>query len=276
MNPAHDSRSFELTDRVLAEFQKFSLEQTGIKIDDTKRAMITTRFSRRVRELRLDSFEEYLEVIKDPAHPERVEFINTITTNLTYFFREPHHFEFLKEKILPELQASVETSNPIRIWSAGCSSGPEPYSIAISANASECAGQRQVRILCTDIDSDMIEQTKKGIYKTSELRGLSDEDQKLWFDDKRDGYVRASAQLRNQLICRYLNLFSPWPIKPFLDVIFCRNVLIYFDVERQEQLIRGMGNIQKPGSTLIIGHSETIGQCTDIYRRIANTIYERI
>lgn len=276
MKPAKNNQTFKLTDRVFGEFQKVTLANTGIHLDDTKRAMITSRFSRRLRELGMDSFDQYLACIRDTKHPEYAEFVDTITTNLTYFFREPHHFEKLREHILPSLQATTSTAHPIRIWSAGCSSGQEPYSIAITALNEACAGHRKVKILCTDIDSKMLRQTEHGSYRSAELRGLSDNDKNLWFSKRPDGTVRANPNVRELIFCRYLNLFDPWPIKPYLDVIFCRNVLIYFDIQRQEKLIRGMAKLQKPGATLILGHSETIANCGDVYRRSANTVYERI
>lgn len=274
--PATNDQSFKLTDKVFNEFQKVTLTHTGIHLDDTKRAMITSRFSRRLRELGMGGFEEYLSCIRDTTHPEYAEFVDTITTNLTYFFREPHHFEKLREDILPRLQGIRSTADPIRIWSAGCSSGQEPYSIAITALQESCAGHRKVKILCTDIDSKVIRQTEQGIYRSTELRGLTDHDKNLWFSKQADGSVRANENLRELIFCRYLNLFDPWPIKSHLDVIFCRNVLIYFDIGRQEKLIRGMAKLQKSQSILIIGHSETIANCSDVYRRISNTMYERI
>ncbi len=276
MNPAYDSRSFELTDVVFDGFRKLTLEQTGISLDETKRAMIMTRFSRRVRALGLNSFEEYLEVLSQSTHPERIEFIDTITTNLTYFFREPHHFEQLGQVIIPRLQSEQNSRKPIRIWSAGCSSGQEPYSIAMTALEAEHTGRRPVRILCTDIDSKMVGQTQRGRYKPTELRGMSPEQTQLWFARQSDGMLQAKDELVSMMVCKYMNLFGPWPIRQGVDVIFCRNVLIYFDVERQEKVVRGMAKLQDPGSTLFLGHSETISQCSDVYRRISNTVYERL
>ena len=276
LKPSHDTRTFELSDSLFADFQALTLRTTGIQLDDTKTQMILTRFSRRVRALGLDGFEQYLEIVQQENHPERAEFIDTITTNLTFFFREPHHFAILGDQILPLLQSDTANRSPIRIWSAGCSSGQEPYSIAMSILESQCVIPREIRILCTDIDSKKVRQTELGQYSTNELRGLTPQQVQLWFDRTPGGALQVKQALKDMLVCRYMNLFGPWPIRPGVDVIFCRNVLIYFDVKRQEQVIRGMANLQPRGGKLLIGHSETIPHSVDLYRRISNTVYERV
>lgn len=275
--PSYAQPTFPLTDEVFKAFQQITLEQTGISLSSTKRAMIATRFTRRVKSLGLDGFEEYLRLVQSVNHPERANFIDTVTTNLTYFFRESHHFESLKKDILPALHDLPRLGEkPIRIWSAGCSSGQEPYSIAMMAGEAEAKIKRQVRILCTDIHTEMVKQTENGIYKVTELRGLNDAQKKRWFESIGGQKVQATNELRSMLRCKQMNLFDPWPIKGGVDVIFCRNTLIYFSVERQTRIIRGFAKLQKPGSKLFIGHSETIRQCSDVYERTANTSYVRL
>lgn len=264
-----------LSDSAFRAFQQFTLEHTGIQLSENKKAMIVTRFGRRLQALSLSSFEDYLELISDPFHPETIEFIDTITTNLTYFFREPHHFELLSNTVLPLLVGTKNSSLPIRIWSAGCSSGQEPYSLAIAAL--ECAEteSRSVRILCTDIHTKLVQQTFAGVYTDNELRGLSQQQKDTWFKQCGSGMWQAKSRLRELLICKQLNLFGPWPVKPDIDIIMCRNVLIYFDELRQKKVLTGFADMQSPGAYLFLGHSETLNGFNQLYKRVDNTVYQR-
>jgi len=257
-------------------FQQFTLEHTGIKLGNNKKSMIVTRFGRRLHALSLSSFEEYLDVLSNPHNPETIDFIDTITTNLTYFFREPHHFDFLNKIVLPELVAGRAHEQAVRIWSAGCSSGQEPYSLAMSALECPDMENYKTKILCTDINTTMVKTTVSGVYRESELRGLSPAKKSRWFEGKAGGKWQASSELRKLLICRQLNLFSPWPVRPDVDIVFCRNVLIYFNESFQKKVLRGFANIQKPGSYLFLGHSETLGDSTEDYQRVDNTVFKRL
>lgn len=277
MNQApHKESEGKMSDAVFTSFQRLTLETTGIDLGSSKRAMLLTRFNRRLKSLRLSSFEEYLELVLQPDHPERINFIDTVTTNLTYFFREPHHFDVLAKTVFSKLKNAGNVTAPVRVWSAGCSSGQEPYSIAITAEQSGLTSQRTIRILCTDIHSKMVQQTQQGSFTFEELRGLSEEQRDRWFDKQSNGQWKADTVLRSMLICRELNLFGPWPVRPGIDVIICRNVLIYFDQDRQTNLIKGFAAVQNSGAHLFIGHSETMKGCEKLYRRVDNTVYERI
>lgn len=270
------SRDSTMSDEVFKGFQRVVLEKTGIELAASKRAMIVNRFSRRLDALGLSCFEEYLQLVSDAGHPEMREFIDTVTTNLTYFFREPHHFDVLASMVLPQLASRINMPTPIRIWSAGCSSGAEPYSLAIIARETTATRDRPLRILCTDIDSKMVESTRLGSYRKDQLRGLSAARTDKWFSRMATGSYQADQELRSLLICKELNLFGNWPIKPGVDVIMCRNVLIYFNPAYQKKLLVGFSKIQKPGSFLFLGHSETLEGFKDTYRRVDNTVYERI
>lgn len=265
-----------MSDEVFRGFQRIALEQTGIELADGKRAMIVNRFSRRLGALGLSCFEEYLSVVSEPGHPEAREFIDTVTTNLTYFFREPHHFDVLSKTVLPQLAKRINMPTPIRIWSAGCSSGAEPYSLAMVARETEATSARPVRILCTDIDSKMVEATRLGSYSEEQMRGLDTARRQRWFSKTPSGRFQANEELGALLICKQLNLFDKWPFKPGVDVIMCRNVLIYFNPDYQKKLLKNFALIQRPGSYLFLGHSETLEGFKDCYRRIDNTVYERI
>ena len=265
-----------LSDEVFRGFQRIALEQTGIELADSKRAMIANRFSRRLGALGLTCFEEYLGVVSEPGHPEAREFIDTVTTNLTYFFREPHHFEVLSKTVLPQLAKRINMPTPIRIWSAGCSSGAEPYTLAMVAKETPATSERPVRILCTDIDTKMVEATRLGSYSGDQMRGLDDVRRERWFSKTPSGRYQAKEQLGSMLICKQLNLFNTWPIKPGVDVIMCRNVLIYFNPSYQKKLLTNFSQIQSPGGFLFLGHSETLEGFKDSYRRVDNTVYERV
>jgi len=207
----------------LQAFIQIASSLTGIQLDESKRSMLYTRLSRRLRALGLSSFEQYLELLRSGDGVEIEAFTNTVTTNLTYFFREPHHFEFLRATVLPKLFVT-KRARPARIWSAGCSSGEEPYSIAMTIAESGLANPQDYRLLCTDLNSDMVRQTASGVYPIDALRGLDDARLTKWFTEDQFGRVQAKPLLRESMLCRQHNIFLAWPIRAGVDVIFCRNL----------------------------------------------------
>jgi len=265
-----------MSDEVFRGFQRIAMETTGIELTDGKRAMVVNRFSRRLGILGLSCFEEYLSLISDAGHPEAREFIDTLTTNLTYFFREPHHFEVLRKTVLPQIVKRTKPATPIRLWSAGCSSGAEPYTLAMVAQDTPEIQSRPVKILCTDIDSKMVNATYQGSYSEDQMRGLDKQLKERWFNKTPSGRYQADDALRSMLVCKNLNLFDRWPIKPGVDVIMCRNVLIYFNPGYQKKLLASFARIQHPGGFLFLGHSETLEGFKDSYKRVDNTVYEKI
>lgn len=265
----------DLDERSFREFQHLTLQITGIRLVDGKQAMVAARVARRLRALGLTDFESYLALIARPGHPERDRYADVITTNVSYFFREPHHFEVLTTRVLPALAERAERTRPVRIWSAGCSYGQEPYSIAIAALESRMTDVRPVRILGTDIHSEALRRTATGRYRSAELRGLSDERRDRWFESRPGGLWQASDALGELIVCRKLNLFEPWPIRSGVDIVFCRNVMIYFDPDDQRRLVRAFAEVQSPGAYLFLGHSETLFAEDGCYRRIGSTLYER-
>lgn len=271
-----DTSHESMSDEVFRAFQRIAMETTGIELADGKRAMIVNRFSRRLHALNLTCFEEYLSLVSQADHPEAREFVDTVTTNLTYFFREPHHFKALSDNVLQQLAARKPISTPIRIWSAGCSSGAEPYTIAMVVKETAVTESRQVRILCTDIDTKMVEATHQGSYSSDQMRGLDDAQMQKWFSKTASGRYLADEQLRSMLLCRQLNLFDRWPIKPDVDVIMCRNVLIYFNAAYQKTLLEKFAKHQSKGGFLFLGHSESLEGMKSTYKRIDNTVYERL
>ena len=270
-----DSRR-PLSDASYREFQRLVLLHTGIHLADNKRSMIVNRFTRRLNALNIETFEEYIELVSKQNNPETIDFIDTITTNLTYFFREPHHFDFLGKVVLPRLAEGRSRTEPIRIWSAGCSSGQEPYSIGMTVLDTLDIRKQPVKILCTDIHSKLVVTTRVGIYGKEQLRGLDEQTRTKWFKETEDGRWQADIAIRQMMYCKRLNLFGPWPVRSGVDVIMCRNVLIYFNEEYQRRLISGFAAMQTPGSYLFIGHSETLEGFSRLYKRVANTVYERL
>lgn len=265
-----------LNERDYAAFQRIAKSAAGIELAASKRSMIYTRFIRRLRELGISSFSDYIDLVERPGSREFECFVNTVTTNLTYFFREPHHFEYLKETVIPEVYQDRLHAAPVRIWSAGCSNGAEPYSIALTFAEAGKLGESDYRLLCTDIDSNMVAHTATGIFSEPDTRGLNANQKKNWFDPVGNGKISAKSALKKGMICKQHNLFKYWPIKPRVDIIFCRNVLIYFNKPDQKKIIRSFGSVQSSGQYLFLGHSESLHGFDDIYRRVANTVYRRV
>lgn len=254
--------------------------RTGIVLSDVKKDMVYSRLAKRVRQLGLESFSSYCGLVQNESanSQELVNLTNAITTNLTSFFRESHHFDYLSATILPELQRNNAVSKRIRIWSAGCSTGEEPYSIAITLRDSmRNIDSWDVRLLATDLDTNVLDTASKGVYKEERVDGISNAVRKRWFLKGRNelaGMVRAREELRNLISFKQLNLMGDWPLKGPLDVIFCRNVVIYFDLETQRRLINRYADLLAPGGYLIMGHSENLHKVSKRFKLIEKTIYQ--
>ncbi len=278
MSPAGQDRRQEhtLSNKDFNWICKFVYDSTGIVLDERKREMVYRRLMRRTRDTKLSSFNDYLDHLKS-SKEELPYFINAITTNLTSFFRENHHFEFLKKEFFPRLLAQPGQRR-LRIWSAGCSTGEEPYSIAITVREAMQAhlADWDVKILATDLDSDVVAQGKSAIYKADRIDGLDKHIVKRWFkQNTTSGLVKTSPELAELIAFKQLNLFEPWPMKGPFDIIFCRNVVIYFDKPTQQNLFQNFYNILKPGGYLIIGHSESLGAMQTQFTAKGKTVFQR-
>jgi chemotaxis protein methyltransferase CheR len=250
-------------------------DHTGIDLQDGKLSMVYARLLRRLRALALADFDAYLHVIEhDEA--ELARFINAMTTNVTSFFREPHHFELLRDVVVPQWLA-CRRGDALRVWSAGCATGEEPYSIAMTlAEALEHRGT--VRILATDLDSDVLAQAQAGWYDEEQVAGLSPARVGRWLvreDTAKAKGFRVRDELRRLVIFRQLNLMHRWPVRPGVDVIFCRNVMIYFRRETQRALIERFAALQAPGGCLCVGHAESLLGIAPEYAPIGRTAYRR-
>lgn len=273
------SREFEFTDKQFQNIRSLVLEHTGINLSEAKVDMVYSRLARRLRQLDLSSFSEYLDLLAGNDDAEMGSFINSITTNLTSFFRENHHFDYLRTVVLPHLMQRNADSRRIRIWSAGCSTGEEPYSLAITVKETipDNLGW-DVRILATDLDTNVVATGNDGVYSMERVTGLPCDRLKRWFyrgKGARSGMVRASSALRDMIIFKQLNLMGPWPIKLGIDVIFCRNVVIYFNKDTQRRLFDRYADILIPDGYLFVGHSETLYKVSERFELLGKTIYRR-
>lgn len=271
-------REFAFTDADFEGLRTLVRAATGINLADSKRELVYGRIARRLRALEIDSFKAYRELLADGDAQELVEFCNAITTNLTSFFRESHHFDYLRDHVLkPWVDASA--SRRLRIWSAGCSTGEEPYSIAMTIAESVPRWQsRDIRVLATDIDSQVLAHGRAGLYTAERVAGMGARRTAACFEEAQ-GEARRSYKVRSELAAliafKQLNLMHELPMPGPIDVIFCRNVVIYFDKDTQRQLFARIARLQRPGQLLFLGHSETLFKVSDDYTLIGKTIYRR-
>jgi chemotaxis protein methyltransferase CheR len=254
-------------------------KNAGIILNATKRQLVQGRLARRIRELGLSNFTEYCEYVRNGGPEELVGLINAITTNVTSFFRENHHFEALATVMLPEAMGRNERSHRLRIWSAGCSSGEEPYSIAMTAaEALDGARGWDLKILATDIDSEILATAARGEYSAERMQGISPERRQRWFVagvGVQAGTVRIKSELQSLITFRTLNLMGEWPMHGPFDVIFCRNVMIYFDQPTRERLLARYAQLLVDGGYLCLGHSESIHMQHAQFKLVGRTIYKK-
>lgn len=234
-------------------------EQTGIHLPDAKATLVYSRLAKRLRKLGLADFDSYCELIGSAeGAEERGAMIAALTTNVTRFYREPHHFEHLRDKVLPSLIETARRGGRIRIWSSACSTGEEPYSIALTLlSLFPDAPSHDVRILATDIDPNVVATAKNGVYSAQAVEPIQPQLRDKWM--KRDGAEwRAGDEMRALIRFNTLNLIGEWPMKGKFDVVFCRNVVIYFEQATQDFVWRRFANILTPKGRLYVGHSERV------------------
>ena len=279
MNPQPAEYEFELTDSEFKRLRELVHARTGIALSEAKRELLYGRLARRLRKLKLNSFAEYCRLVETDESAELQELTNAITTNLTSFFREDYHFKQLSLEALPQIQSKRLSTRRIRLWSAGCSTGEEPYSLAIvmRETLAQLAGW-DIKLLATDIDSKVVATATEGVYASDRFKGVAPERVRSWFRDVagRPGLLAASDELKSLITFKQLNLLDPWPVKGPFDVIFCRNVVIYFDKATQRGLFDRMADLQEPGGWLFIGHSENLLNVTRRYKLVGRTVYRRV
>ena len=270
---------FELTDSEFKRLRDLVHARTGIALSDAKRELVYGRLARRLRKLKLASFAQYCELVESGETAELQELTNAITTNLTSFFRENYHFEQLAAEALPQVESKRSAARRIRLWSAGCSTGEEPYSLAVvMREALAHLPSWDIKLLATDIDSKVVATAAEGEYAQERFKDVPAERVRNWFRNVpgRPGFCAASAELKALITFRQLNLLDPWPMKGPFDIIFCRNVVIYFDKATQRGLFDRMADLQEPGGWLFIGHSENLLNVTRRYKLVGRTVYRRV
>lgn len=232
----------------------------GIALNEGKAALVYSRLAKRLRALGLRSFRDYCALIDGvEGVDERQAMMAALTTNVTRFYREPHHFTDLRDRVLPPLVERARAGGRVRLWSAACSNGQEPYSIALTLlSVLPEAADLDVRILATDIDPNMVAQGREGLYAEEALEPAPETLWRRYFERADAGRWRAGAALRRLVAFRELNLIGDWPMKGRFDAIFCRNVVIYFDDATQERVWSRFTPCMTPGATLYIGHSERV------------------
>jgi chemotaxis protein methyltransferase CheR len=231
----------------------------GIALPETKATLVYSRLAKRLRALGLESFRDYCALVSgQDGLDERQQMIVALTTNVTRFYREPHHFEHLKTQVLPQALADVRRGGSLRIWSAGSSNGQEAYSIALTIlSMMPDAPDHDIRILASDIDTKMLAEGRAGLYGASAIAPVPGELRARWFE--REGEMwRASDPLKRLVVFNELNLIGEWPMKRQFQAIFCRNVLIYFEEETQAKIFSRFVPLMAPGARLYIGHSERV------------------
>lgn len=270
------NREFPMSDKDFSNIQALAYDFTGIRLSEHKKDMVYGRLSRRIRLLRISNFSDYCTLLSQDEHPEHNEFINAITTNLTSFFREPHHFDYLKTTAIPSLLKVNSRSKRLRVWSAGCSTGEEPYSISIVLK--ECVPTNwDTKLLATDLDSNVIDHGRAAVYNKDRIDTIDECRRKRWYyHDKGDSFVKVKDSVRDLITFKRLNLLEPWPMKGPFDIIFCRNVVIYFDKDTQKRLFDRYADLLAPNGYLFIGHSESLHNVSDRFVSLGKTMYKKV
>lgn len=269
LDPSFDRQTFERVRGLI-------YQRAGIALGDSKQAMVQGRLAKRLRALSLDSLPCYLDQLdQDPDSAEWQHFTNALTTNLTAFFREPHHFEHLAQQL-----RAAQGQDVFRIWCSASSTGEEPWSIAMVADEVAAQGPRRVEIIASDIDTQVLNTAAHGIYPLERIEGLSKARRQRYFlkgTGPNVGRCRIRPQLLRRVQFQQVNLLAPqWPVPAALDVVFCRNVMIYFDKLTQRDLVRRFAAHIKPGGYLYVGHSESQFQCDDLFEMVGRTSYRRL
>jgi chemotaxis protein methyltransferase CheR len=268
-------KEFPMADEDFKRLAALAYDISGIVLGDQKKELVYSRISRRIRKLGLVNFAQYCHHLEHQQSSELNEFLNSITTNLTSFFRESHHFEFLAKEIIPSWRKQ-DKNKPIRIWSSACSTGPEPYSIAITLHKNMIVKQHNIKILATDLDSDVLKKAREGVYPAADIEQLPKDYLSCFQQNTNTGLGMVKQELKDLIQFNRLNLLGPWPMKGKFDVIFCRNVVIYFNKETQKELFERLADQLNDGGYLFIGHSETLNGMSDRFSSKGRTIYQKV
>ncbi len=237
-------------------------EASGIHLTEAKASLVYSRLAKRLRTTGISSFSDYCTfVTSNDGVEERNNMLNALTTNVTRLFREPHHFDILKKTVLPPLLAQAKRGRRVRLWSSACSSGEEPYSIALTIlSLLPDASSYDIKILASDIDKNILDKAQCGVYRASNVEAVPKALKQKYFEktNRTGDEWRVNDTVKKLITFRQLSLITPWPVRGPFDIVFCRNVVIYFEDDTQRQLWQKFQNVMAPGGWLFIGHSERI------------------
>lgn len=266
-------REFAFTEENFERVRKLIYEHAGISLKPAKQDMVYSRLARRLRVNGMDNFQDYLAYLENNKGAEWEAFVNSLTTNLTSFFREPHHFPLLAEHV-----SRQKGKHPVSLWCSAASTGEEPYSMAMDMVDTFGSFTPPVSIIATDLDTQVLATAEAGIYPLERVEKLPDAKVKRFFlkgTGKQSGFVRVRPELRAMITFRQLNLLdSNWPIRGPLDAIFCRNVMIYFDKQTQLRVLERFAPLLQPDGLLFAGHSESFHNATHLFKLRGKTVYE--
>lgn len=266
-------REFEFNDKDFARVRALILKIAGISLAPSKQSMVYSRLARRLRACNHNRFAGYLDALEsNPSNPEWEHFTNSLTTNLTSFYRESHHFDLLKKQL-----QSMSKNSRIELWCSAASTGEEPYTMAITAMEAFNSMNPPVRILATDIDTRVLDHASKGVYRMDQVEKIPDDILRKYFLKGKgdgDGLIRVRPEVQALLTFRKLNLMDNlWSLRPGFDAIFCRNVMIYFEKDVQLQILKRFAPLMNPNGLLYAGHSENFAMARDYFTLRGKTVY---
>ena len=271
--PLAQGREFVWTDADFSRVQALIYQRAGINLHEGKHAMVYSRLSRRLRETGHTSFRDYLGWLETHDGTEWQEFVNALTTNLTAFFREQHHFEILASHL-----RAKSAGSPWRVWCSAASTGEEPYSIVMTA-LETLGANAPFKLVASDIDSRVLATAAQGVYRLEALKGLTPAHLQRFFlrgKGGNSGLVRVKPELVKLIEFISVNLIrDDWPFREPFDVVFCRNVMIYFDAPTQRRVLERIHRVLKPGGMLFVGHAENFSESRDLFTLRGKTVYER-
>ncbi|MCR2746448.1 CheR family methyltransferase [Limnobacter parvus] len=266
-------REFEFNDKDFARVRALILKIAGISLAPSKQSMVYSRLARRLRACNHNRFSCYLDALEaNASNPEWEHFTNSLTTNLTSFYREAHHFDILKKQL-----QSLSRNSRIELWCSAASTGEEPYTMAITAMEAFNSMNPPVRILATDIDTKVIDHAKKGVYRMDQVDKIPDDILRKYFlkgKGESEGLIRVRPEVQALLTFRKLNLMdNVWSLRPGFDAVFCRNVMIYFEKDVQLQILKRFAPLMNPNGLLYAGHSENFAMARDYFTLRGKTVY---
>ena len=278
LNP-HNAQSHKISENEYEFLRRLVYDHCRINLGDNKKQLVMTRLSKRLRELKLASYREYIDLLKSQQGKiELSNLIDAISTNHTYFFRESEHFSFMMEHLLPDFEKKSGNARPFRIWSAACSSGEEPYSVAILLNEYFKNQNNRWKLECSDISTKILQRAKEGIFAQERISRIRKDWVNQYFlkgSGKYQGFYQFNPKYNRNLSFTHLNLMDrTFPFQQPFDLIFCRNVMIYFDRPTQQDLVNRMAKYLVPGGYLFIGHSESLNAIQHPLKLIKPAIYQ--